>query len=98
MSLNVRTVRFLLETGPTEEFAKEWSRRLADLLKDAPQIIPVERMPMSDDDLIGFILRSLTRDPSATWSRLLRQLRDSGHRCEQKRFAAIFKKIMRDQG
>lgn len=97
MSLNVRTVRFLLESGPTEEFVVEWSRRLAELLKDAIRARRVDRVAMTDEEIVGHILNQLCREPAASWSRLLRELRESGHRCEQKRFAAIFKKVVGDQ-
>lgn len=55
-------------------------------------------MGCADDDLIGYILKCLYQNPSATWSGVLRKLRDSGRRCEQKRLVAIFKNVVQKQG
>lgn len=98
MSLNIRTARFLLESCPKGGVSKEWSRRLADVLKNAPPVKRFERTALTDDEVAGFVLRGFHATPSPAWSRLLRQLRDDGYRCEQKRFAAIFKRVEAEIG
>jgi hypothetical protein len=93
MSLNVRTARFLLETCPEEKMRQAWASRLTERLGEAPPLVRYERIVMTDEEVAALVLRSLQSNPSVSWSRLLRQLRDGGYRCEQKRFAAIFKQV-----
>lgn len=98
MSLNVRTARFLLENCPTKDVATTWSAQLAGLLKNAPPVKRYERTALTDDEVADFVLRGFHANHSTTWSRLLRQLRDEGYCCEQKRFAAIFNRVAAEIG
>lgn len=93
MSLNVRTAKYLLKSCPEENLPQAWARRVTDRLSDAPPIVRYDRVALTDDEVASFILRGFRSNPSASWSGLLRQLRGDGYRCEQKRFAAIFKRV-----
>ncbi len=98
MSLNVRTARFLLETCPDETLSRSWAQRLSDRLSRTAPVVRYERVALTDDEVTSFILRGLRSNPSVSWSGLLRLLRDSGYRCEQKRFAGIFRHVISAQG
>ena len=59
-------------------------------LKAAPPLVKLERLPRTDAQVAGFIRRRRATEPDATASRLLREFRDLGFACEQRRFASIY--------
>lgn len=94
MSLNVRVVRRILSR------AERWPLRCDALVKEFGELVaaqPVfeqpQRKPMSDDRVRQFILRRMTRNPSLSATPLLREFRDSGFACEQKRFGKLFLQV-----
>jgi len=97
MSLNVRTINYLLQTHVTNNLRSTWTNKLLELTQRAPEIKRYDRTAMSDEAVIRFILESLRAEPTVAWSSLLRRLRDSGYRCEQKRFAKLFKHTAPDE-
>jgi hypothetical protein len=48
---------------------------------------------MTDHDVRQTIVEALTRDPKATRTGVLQQLRQTGRACEQKRFARLFEEV-----
>jgi hypothetical protein len=48
---------------------------------------------MTDHDVRQFIVNALTREPKATRTSILQQLRQTGRACEQGRFAKLFDEV-----
>jgi hypothetical protein len=48
---------------------------------------------MSDDDVRRFIRERLRAEPDLRHTRMLRDLRDGGRACEQKRFRRLFMQV-----
>lgn len=95
MSLNVRILRhLLLEAVTTDDLRSTWTNILTQMLNDAPRLERFQRVSLTDDEVRKFILRELHHDQTASRSRLLRHLRDSGFRCEEKRFKSLFERFL----
>ncbi len=91
-SLNARLARRILtECSHRELRASELTDRLRLWLQVAPETRRTVRKRLTDVEVRKFIADSLYEDESATWSKLLRRLRDSGRACRQERFACIFR-------
>lgn len=94
MSLNIRIVRWLLET--TRVWPLNVNRiqtRFRELVESQPPLVHVSRTQITDEQVADFIKRKMRKLSGLTASPLLRSLRDSGFACEQKRFGRIFKEI-----
>lgn len=52
-----------------------------------------DRRVSTDDAVTAFVTRSLQRDPTLTKTALLRQWRDIGRACEQRRFGELFANV-----
>lgn len=93
-SLNMRAARQVLseigDSQPTLPFLRE---RFAAWLAQAPDIRTYDRKPMSDDQVLAFIHKSLKREPDLRGTPLLRRLRDQGFACEHSRFMALFRSV-----
>ena len=94
MSLNIRVVRRILS------HVKRWPLRCDDLavefqeLIDAqPEVEQPQRKPMTDEKVRQFVRRHLVQNRLLCASPLLRQLRQSGFACEQKRFGKLFLQV-----
>ena len=87
-SLNVRVAEHLLAGGLTTH--EEMKTSLERLLVSQPPVPRYERLVMTDRQVGGFIRQRLRIDRSVSCTRLLRELRESGHACEQRRFSALF--------
>ncbi|KFA89882.1 hypothetical protein [Archangium violaceum] len=91
-SLHARVARHILERARDEgsevdaAHAREYYEGL--IHRSAPPV-RYERTPMTDDEVRQFIVRAL-RTRKLSCSATLRQLRDSGLACEQKRFSRLF--------
>lgn len=93
-SLNVRLVRHAIETLSYRDLrASSLIDHFSTLLERAPEMPKHDRQPMDDNQVRAFIRSELQRNPKARHSPLLRQLRDSGRACEQKRFAELFQRV-----
>ncbi len=68
-------------------------RRLSKELERIPIPAPLNRRRMTDDQISRFIVGKLRRNRISSASALLRELRDSGRACEQKRFGSLFAKV-----
>lgn len=87
-SLNARIAGHLLASG--HQTHDEMKRYLTQLLEQQPALRVFNRKPLTDELLRAFIREGLDRDGGTSATRLLRQLRGSGHACEQRRFARLF--------
>lgn len=94
LALNARVAKLITSTAETHAFDHEAvTKLLTSHLSTAPPLVQHDREQMSDISVEAFITMALRNDPSATKTRLLRQLRDSGSACEQKRFGKLFADI-----
>lgn len=90
-SLHVRVARELLQRlGPRELTAKRAREHVLDLVARAPSLPCVKRAGASDEQIRVFVRKHLKQDPTATHTRLLRDLRARGIACEQSRFRSLF--------
>lgn len=90
VALNARVARKLFAEPPAEWTFDAARARLAEWLAAAPVREHVARRGMDDEEIVGSIPRELTLAPASA-SALLRDFRDRGLACEQKRFARLFK-------
>jgi hypothetical protein len=94
-SLNVRVAAALLAAGRCSgAAARSW---LAELLAGQPPLTTYTRAPMSDAQVRTWIRARLRSDGEATHTRLLRELREGGNACEQRRFAELFAAVRRER-
>ncbi|HYH79469.1 MAG TPA: hypothetical protein VEX86_06720 [Longimicrobium sp.] len=90
MSLNPRVARDLLRHAE-EPTVEEFSRLLDEWRRDATRPAALCRPTQTDAEVLAFVHAELDRDAGATWSALLRKLRDQkGLACEQKRFRRVY--------
>jgi hypothetical protein len=89
-ALNARVLAYLLREhrGPLRR--DKAMRTMDALLSQQPPLIQHDRQRCSDADVTRFIRKRLRSDASFTRSRLLRELRDHGRACEQRRFTRLF--------
>lgn len=96
MSLNSRILKFVLTgTDPEEISASGLAIKLGKLLAQLPPAIVHNRRPRSNEQVDRFIRANLRKNPSCTYTRLLRAYRDRGNACEQKRFRNRFRSTRR---
>ena len=90
-SLNVRLARKILAESSEEELsASLLNTKFARRLEMTPQIPRFERVSLTDEKVRDYIFESLAENSNASWSSLLRKLRNSGRACNQERFSRIF--------
>jgi len=87
-SLNIRVARRLLADGVVDR--GEARDQIARTLAVQPPLPTYNRTRMTDSEVRAYVRQRLHRDPDAARTLLLRELRDSGHACEQSRFARLF--------
>lgn len=92
-ALNVRIAAHLLEKHRAPLKRPALADTVTALGRGRPRPAPLQRTPLSDDQVRAFITSHWTEN--ATHTRLLRQLRDSGLACEQQRFARLFADTVR---
>jgi hypothetical protein len=68
--------------------------KIGDELKKSPKLFTHRRTQMSKAHLKSFIRSERKIDASASATRLLRKLRESGQACEQKRFRELFDEVV----
>ena len=98
-------------TGLTMRMAHKWlddledseltsASRLRDWrgwADDVRQDESLQRQQLTDKQVLEFIREIRSGDRSGSKTRALRALRDSGHACEQKRFAALYQTAVSDE-
>ncbi len=98
-SINVRILKWLLEKARDISLDVDSATML--LVKAAQNLDPLpkfDRAPMTDQEVLSFIQRERDLGGDLRHTPLLRKLRDSGHRCEQKRFKAIYQLEVSEHG
>ena len=88
-ALNARIGARLLERGIRSK--GEASEYLARLLTAQPSIPRYNRKRQSDREILDAITARLARGPEASADRLLREFRDAGLACEQRRFGRLYR-------
>lgn len=93
-SLNARIVAYILNRFSAEELRMPLlQKHFRHILSRAPEARTYDRKRMSEKQVETFIRKSLRKEPEASFSALLRSLRDSGMACEYKRFREMFRAI-----
>ncbi len=104
ISLNARIALHLLE----KETLHKWNRNKIDKYfnestKNQLPFKKFKREKLTDEQIVSFITEQISRATKQenktgfSQTRLLRQLRDTGHACEQTRFRKIFEKTLNDR-
>jgi hypothetical protein len=89
-ALNARLAAEVLKKyDPKTGFAPVRARFKRQLAQ-SKDLIPFNRKPMNDSQIVSFVRQELRRDSTTSRTRLLRKLRDGGMACEQSRFGRIF--------
>jgi hypothetical protein len=91
-ALNARIGAHLLERGIRSK--DEASGHLARLLATQPTIPRYNRKRQSDRELLDAIAARLTQTPTTSANKLLRELRDGGLACEQRRFSRLYREAV----
>ena len=98
-SLHARVARKILaEANRWPVDADVLRDRFARLVRKSPDLVRYDRESLSDENVRRFIARALARDAASTHTRLLRDLRNGGHACEQKRFRQLYFKVQEERG
>jgi hypothetical protein len=87
-ALNARIGAHLLERGIRSR--DQASGHLARLLAAQPPIPRYNRKRQSDHEILDIITVRLAREPATSANRMLRELRDAGLACEQRRFSRLY--------
>ncbi len=94
MSLNARVARCIIEKGPTYPWTVAGFQRLLETLRmDEAAEQPPARKAVTDEDVRAFVRNALRANPRARHTTLLREYREAGYACEQKRFGRLFKEV-----
>ena len=94
ISLNARVGRkVLIEAGRWPLNISLLKDRYSRLIAKQPDIHRYERCPMSDTEIIQYIKAAIKQTPDLTATRTLREFRDKGNACEQKRFGKLFREV-----
>lgn len=88
-ALNARIGAHLLERGIRSR--KEASGYLAQLLSAQPSILQYNRKRQTDREVLDAIAAHLVAAPGMSANRMLREFRDAGLACEQRRFTQLYR-------
>lgn len=91
-ALNARIGANLLAEGIRGK--DEAAAYLARLLTAQPPIPRYDRKKQSDREILDLIARRLAEAPAPSANRLLREFRDAGLACEQRRFSQLYRKVV----
>lgn len=90
-SLHARTAaRVVRAVAPSDWSVDAASEVIKELAAVSRLEATPERTTLTDEQVRSFVRRALQSDERASASRLLRELRDGGHACEQHRFRHLF--------
>ena len=65
-------------------------------MKDLPDLPVYDRTPVTDEDVLKYLLTELRKDSSKAHTPLLRKLRDGGKACEQSRFRGLYQQVKQE--
>ena len=91
-ALNARIGADLLAAGIRGK--DEATAYLARLLAAQPPIPRYDRKKQSDREILDLIAGRLAQVPATSANRLLREFRDAGLACEQRRFSQLYRKVV----
>lgn len=92
VSLNVRlAARAIRELPPADLTVPVLATRFTDWLTGVRPAVRPARSRLTDEAVLRYIRDGLAADPAASWSRLHRDLRDSGRACQAERFSRLFR-------
>ncbi|WP_371196084.1 hypothetical protein [Glaciecola sp. SC05] len=97
VSLNIRVAAFIIEHAQKGiDFLTQVNTAYNILLKEGRPTLKYKRKKLTDDDVKEFINNFLksTKQALPTASPILRELRNQGMACEQKRFKKIFESVL----
>jgi hypothetical protein len=89
-ALNARIAAHLLSAGIRRR--ADAADYLSALVMRQPPLPRYERQRLSDQEVLDLITARLDRPPSMSASRMLRELRDAGYACEQRRFGSLYQR------
>lgn len=92
-SLNARVVRRLFKDLQRKEPSVEALSALATAIPRSSSALAVPRAAKSDSEIASFIRTHLAQNPDFSKTHLLREFREHGNACEQKRFGKIYSRI-----
>lgn len=93
-SLNARlALHILRSTSKSGMLASRIAPRIQALLETQPLPRTYDRTRLSDETITAFIQREIAALPSASFTALLRKLRQGGRACEHTRFRALFAEV-----
>jgi hypothetical protein len=90
-ALNARIAAHLLSAGIQRR--DDAVEHLTALLHRQAPLPTYDRKKLSDQEILDLIALYLTRSPAASPSRLLREFRDAGYACEQRRFSQLYRRL-----
>jgi len=91
VSLNARISRRLIGGCRAECMEVSSAKRyLSELLRLQPAVVCPSRVRATNDQVLRFIRREMTKSGVRSRSKLLRMFRESGRACEQSRFADLY--------
>lgn len=93
IALHAHVARLILERiadGSWTWGASEVKGRLDQLVKSSPPLARYGRSPLTDEQVLAFIRRRTASSTVPSCASLLRELRDGGSACEQKRFRGLY--------
>jgi hypothetical protein len=93
-ALNTRLLAHLLTRHEGALLRPALRRATARLLSGLPPVPTYDRRARSDAQVTAFITRRLRASSGASCTRLLREYRDGGYRCEQSRFRRLYDAVL----
>lgn len=92
-SLHARTARRLLEIAQPPLDAGTLAVKTRRLAREAPPRRVPKRVSRTDEEVQSFIRRRTRSAAHPSFSRLLREYRDGGSKCEHSRFRSLFNEV-----
>ena len=95
-SVNTRVASHLISSSSSLPNFSKLKGRLNKLMKDLPDLPVYDRSPVTDQDVLKYLLTELRKDSSKAHTPLLRKFRDGGRACEQSRFRGLYKQVKKE--
>lgn len=92
-SLNARVARYLFQSLENKDLTVESLTKVANSIDRTVDFMP-SRTSQGDTDVAYFIRTHLAKFPSTSKTKLLKDFRNTGRACEQKRFGTIYARVL----
>jgi hypothetical protein len=92
-SLHARTAKKLLELAEPPLSAATLAAKSRRLAREAPALLTPKRVSRTDAEVRTFIRRRIRSADRPSFSKLLREYRDNGSKCEYGRFRSLFDEV-----